>query len=184
MVIDPRRIPAALRQCTLHPLEIPIRNFWNSNSTSYDFSRGVIRIPMKYVCRRYTPRTQTIRINGRSFPWVFLARLIRSPFTPVNPRKEMRVPRAVRHAARFFSDAKLPSSMPLCQPLCESTCFNDQLTDRVAHAMLSTGFRTPVYSRIPRRSTSSRSSIWKRTHCDCIFPATFFPSARPTIRVD
>lgn len=45
--IQPR---AVLRQCTLHTLEIPIRNFWNSNSTM--ISRGVIRIPMKYVCRR------------------------------------------------------------------------------------------------------------------------------------
>ena len=142
--VSPRRYANA--RC--NPLEIPIRNFWNSNSTCYDFSRGVIRIPMKYVCRRYT-RTQTIRINGRSFPWVFLARLIHSRFTPVNPRKEMHVPTAVRQFP-FFRRHVTFLELPLCQPLCESTCFNDR-----ARAILSTGGFCAPRVCVFRRSTSS-----------------------------
>lgn len=68
------------------------------------------------------------RINGRSFPWVFLAS---DPlrFTPVDPLKEMRASKAgpyQRHTLRF----KRHYSRYYC--VSESISFHNEFTDRVS----------------------------------------------------
>ena len=132
----------------------------------------------------YPSHAQTIRINGRSFPWVFLARLIRSWFASVNPRKEMRVPRAVRRVVRF-SNATLPFTIPLCQPLCESTCFNDQLTDRARATLSTSAFAPRVFAYLDAPLLHAPRFGNERAHCDWIFPVyfLFFGTADDTNRL-